>query len=69
MFLSIANFVGGLIFGGVGLVGWIYGKKESSYKPMIIGVILMAYPYFITNTVALYAVGVILTMALILFRD
>jgi hypothetical protein len=29
----------------------------------------MAYPYFVSNTIAMYAVGVALTAALFLFRD
>ena len=63
------NIIGGLIFGAVGFVAFVYGKKEKSAKPFIIGLILMVYPYFIANTFALYAVGIALTALLFFWRD
>ena len=36
---------------------------------MTIGVVLMAYPYFISDTVIMYACGLVLTVALFVFRD
>lgn len=59
----------GIIFGGIGFVFFIYGKKQALAKPMIIGILMMVYPYLITNTVALYAIGSLLTIAAIIFRD
>ena len=67
--LNWPNIIGGLIFGMVGFVAFIYGKKEKSTKPFVIGLILMIYPYFIANTMALYAVGIALIAALYFWRD
>lgn len=64
-----ANLIGGFLFGSIGFVAFVYGKKQASWKPMLIGGLLLAYPYFVSNTIALYAVGVILTAALFIFRD
>ncbi len=69
MSFTTANLIGGTIFSGVGLAAFIYGKKQVSFKPMIIGAVLMGYPFFITNTVAIYAVGAVLTVALFVFND
>ncbi len=63
------NIFGGLLFGTVGLVALGYGKRRSSIRTMGIGVALMAYPYFISNTAGMYLVGIVLTAALFVFRD
>ena len=64
-----ASLFAGVIFGGIGFGAFIYGKKQSSFKCMVIGIILMAYPYFIANVFALYLIGVLLTLSLFLFPD
>jgi hypothetical protein len=51
----------GIIFGGIGFAAFIYGKKERSIKPMLLGVALMVYPYFIANAIIQIIVGVVLT--------
>ena len=59
----------GLLFGTVGLAAFVYGKKNASWRPMVIGVALMVYPYFIEQTWLLYGVGVALCAALFLWRE
>ena len=66
---TLANLIGWTLFGAVGFVAFVYGKKQSEIKPMILGIALMAYPYFVANTIAMYVVGAALTAALFLFRD
>jgi hypothetical protein len=61
---SFANIIGGLIFSGVGFVAFVYGKKMTLWKPMVIGLALMIYPYFISDTWVLYGVGIALSAAL-----
>ena len=57
------------IFGAIGFVAFIYGKKNKFFRPMIIGIALMAYPYFISGTFFLYFVGIVLTAALYFWRE
>jgi hypothetical protein len=64
-----ANIFGSLLFGSIGLGAFFYGRKSAAAKPLIIGVVLMAYPYFISETWLLYAIGLLLTALLFLFRD
>src|SRR5204863_5064337 len=64
-----ANLIGGLLFGSIGFVAFIYGKRMHVWKPMLLGLALMAYPYFVANNIVLFAIGVIGTAALFLFRD
>jgi hypothetical protein len=66
---SGANLLGGLIFGSIGFVAFIYGKRMHVWKPMLLGLILMAYPYFIEDELTLFIIGILGTGALFLFRD
>ena len=68
MEINTANLIGGIIFGGIGFAAFVYGKKQGSAKPLIIGIALMVYPYFVPNPWVLYGVGAALTAALFLFR-
>lgn len=65
----ISNFVGGMIFGSVGFVAFVYGKKMAQYRMMVIGLLLMVFPYFISGNLALYGIGSALTLALFLWKD
>ena len=66
---SMANLIGSLIFGSIGFIAFFYGKKQASWKPLAIGIILMAYPYFVPGTFLMYAIGIGLTAALYIFRE
>ena len=65
---TTAEVLAGLIFGSIGFVAFIYGKRRDLWKPMFTGIALMAYPYFITDAIALYSVGAALTATLLIFR-
>jgi len=66
---SAAKIFAWIIFGVIGFAVFLYGKKNKSFRPMIIGVVLMVYPYFISGTFLLYFIGIVLTAALYLWRD
>ena len=67
--MTAGNLIGGIIFGGIGFIAFVYGKKMMNFKALGIGLALMIYPYFIPNTLILYVVGVVLTGLLYYFRD
>lgn len=67
--MTAANLIGGLIFSGVGFVAFTYGKRMGSFRAMLLGALLMGYPYFVSNTALLYLAGLLLTGALLVFRD
>ena len=48
--LSAANLIGNLLFGSIGFVAFIYGKRMSLWKPMLCGLAMMSVPYFIVDT-------------------
>lgn len=67
--MSAPNLFAGVIFGAIGLGAFIYGKKQSDFKVLGLGIALMVFPYFIPNTIALYAVGAVLTGCLFIFHN
>ena len=52
--------VWGLLFGSVGLGFFVYGKKQSAVIPLVCGLALMIFPYFVSNTIVLVVFGVVL---------
>ena len=64
-----ANLIGGLLFGSIGFVAFTYGKRMHVWKPMLLGLALMVYPYFVENNVVLFAIGAVGTAAVFLFRE
>lgn len=55
-------------FGIIGFSFFMYGKKTSKATPMLIGSILMIYPYFVTGLFLLCSIGAALIAALFLAR-
>lgn len=49
MDLSSGGLFLSLIIGSVGTVLFIYGKKQGRFPQMIAGIVLVAYPYFVSN--------------------
>lgn len=50
----------GLIAGVFGMAYFVYGKRQAKYAPMICGVLLCVYPYFIDSLVWLGVIGAVL---------
>ena len=48
-----------VLFGAIGFGYFIYGKRQRKVVPLICGVGLIVYPYFVTNTVLLFVIGVV----------
>jgi hypothetical protein len=49
-----------LLFSSVGFVFFAYGKKQARIPQMVAGVLLMVYPYFVSNLIAMSVVGVVI---------
>ncbi len=65
---SVAEIIAEFIFGSIGFVAFIYGKRMQVWRPMFIGLASMVYPNFAPDAIVSYAMGGILTAALFLFR-
>lgn len=67
--MDAGTLLGGIILSGIGLVGFMVGRRRSLWKPMAIGAALMALPYCVRNVWVLWPTGLALTAALWFFRD
>ncbi len=63
------NLLAAFIFGTIGLGAFLYGKKLARWKPLAIGVGLMVYPYFVTNRLLVWGIGVALLGTLWFHHD
>jgi hypothetical protein len=66
---SAANLIGGLVFGSIGFVAFVYGKRMNLWKPMLLGLGLMIYPYFISDDKIMLAIGICGSIALFFIRE
>jgi hypothetical protein len=66
---SAANLIGGLVFGSIGFVAFVYGKRMNLWKPMLLGIGLIVYPYFISDDRIMLVVGIFGSTALFFFRE
>jgi len=57
---SASSMLWGTLFGGIGLGYFIYGKKQGAIVPLITGILLSVYPFFVTNTYLIVLVGCLL---------
>lgn len=67
--MNWASVIANLIFGLIGGVVLMYGWKNKEPKPLVIGIVMSVFPYFISNTILIYVIGGGLTAALFLWRD
>jgi hypothetical protein len=67
--LGAANLIGGLVFGSIGFVAFVYGKRMNLWKVMLVGIALMGYPYFISDNIALYAIGIVGSASIFFLRN
>ncbi len=61
--MNATSLVIGLFTGAIGMGYFIYGKRQAKFVPLIAGMILCIYPYFVDGAVKLVLVGVALMAA------
>jgi hypothetical protein len=57
--MNEAELLWGVLFSSIGLGYFIYGRRQGRTIPLICGVVLIAYPYFMPNTTVLVIIGAI----------
>ena len=53
----------GVLIGAVGLAYFVYGKKAADMAFMLAGLIMCAYPYFVSSASAVIGIGLALMVA------
>jgi hypothetical protein len=66
--VSTSSLLWGVLFGSIGLGFVIYGRKQRAVVPLICGLALMIFPYFVSNAILLVAIGVALVAIPYFFR-
>jgi len=59
---STALLLWGVFFSAVGLGYFIYGRKQKTVVPLVCGLILMIYPYFVSNLYVLVTIGIVVAL-------
>jgi hypothetical protein len=67
--VSEGTLLWGLVFGSIGVGFCIYGKRQRAAVPLICGIGLVVYPYFVPNVYALIAIGITLCAIPYFFRE
>jgi hypothetical protein len=49
-----------MLFGSIGLGFFVYGRKQRAVVPLIVGLALMIFPYFVSGTILVVVVGSVL---------
>jgi hypothetical protein len=55
-----ASLLWEVLFSAAGVAYFIYGKKQRSTAPLVCGLVLMVFPYFVSSTLLLVIIGVVL---------
>ena len=66
--MSVAWLSWSLFFGVIGLGLFVYGRKQRSPVPLVCGLILMVFPYFVSNIPLLVAIGLVVLGACYFIR-
>ena len=62
------SLFGAILFGAIGMGAFVHGKRVASAPVMVIAVLLMVYPYVVSEAWLVYAIGALLCYGLYLFR-
>jgi hypothetical protein len=57
---SPATLMWGMLFGAIGVGYFIYGKRQAMIMPLVCGVALMVYPWFVSGAWWTLIVGIVL---------
>jgi hypothetical protein len=58
--INISTLLWGIIFGSIGLGFFVYGKKQKAIVPILSGIGLMVFPYFISNVYVMILSGIVM---------
>ena len=61
--MNTAALLLSVVFSSIGFGYFIYGKKQQQALPLICGLALMIYPYFIDSAAVMTAIGLVLICA------
>lgn len=57
---SPATLLWGILFGAIGVGYFIYGKRQAMLTPLLCGIALIVYPWFVSSALWLVIAGIVL---------
>lgn len=66
---SPAALFASILFGLLGLAAIRHARKQMQWQPLVGGIALIAFPYFIERAWLIYLIGFAICYALYLFRE
>jgi hypothetical protein len=66
--LSMWGLIWGLLFNAVGVFAFLYGKNRANVPFIVLGVLLVGYPYVVQDATMVFIIGAALSAALYFFR-
>ncbi len=64
MDLDANAILASIVISGIGTVALVYGKRQARFPHMIAGVLLIAYPFFISNLFLMAGIAIVILAAL-----
>jgi hypothetical protein len=61
--MNPTSLIIGIFTGAIGVGYFMYGKRQARFVPLIAGMLLCVYPYFVDSVIWLVVVGVALLAA------
>ncbi len=56
--MNVASMLWGVVFGSVGFGYFLYGRKQAALVPLVCGLLLMVFPFAVSNPYGMVAIGV-----------
>lgn len=67
--INVYDLLGWLLFGAIGMIACAWGKMKELWQPWVLGIALMVFPYFVTGGIAMWAIGIVLTVLIFFAKD
>ena len=60
MDIDANSLLAGMLVSSIGFVLFAYGKKQSRFPQLVVGLVLMVYPYFVPSVLLMFGIAVCL---------
>lgn len=58
------SLLASIVPSSIGFVAFMYGKRQGRAPHMAVGLVLMIYPYFVSNILIMLAIAAVLSLGL-----
>ncbi|HEX4151349.1 MAG TPA: hypothetical protein VHY75_03975 [Steroidobacteraceae bacterium] len=67
--MTTTTLLWGVLFSSIGVGFCMYGRRRRAPVPLLCGIGLVVYPYFVPNAIALVSIGAALCAIPYFFRE